>query len=77
MDIETKLVLTPEYDDAENPALSDPGAGESVLILGVDGPFNGRPSMNAFATLSELSSCAVIECLSRRCRKDGRCFCNR
>ena len=77
MSIEIRLVLTPENDDAENPALSEPGAGESVLILGVDGPFVGRPSMNALATFSELSSIAVIECRSRRCKKDGRCFCNR
>jgi hypothetical protein len=51
-----EVELTPENDEAENPALSDPGAGESVLILGVDGPFVGRPSMKALAILSELSS---------------------
>jgi len=56
MGMEMRLLLTPENDDAENPALSDPGPGESVLILGVDGPFVGRPSMNALATFSELSS---------------------
>jgi hypothetical protein len=36
----------------------------------------GRPSMNALATRSERSSCAVMECLRRRCRNDGRLRCS-
>jgi len=47
--------LTPESDEVEY-AGSDPGPGESVRILGVDGPFDGRASMNACAIFSELSS---------------------
>jgi hypothetical protein len=50
------LRLTPEKEEEENPWLSDPGAGESVRILGVEIPLLGRPSMKALATFSELSS---------------------
>ena len=64
--------------------LSAPGwssAGESTLELGPlpssigvrEFPFPFLPSINADAIFSDWSSWAVMECLSRRWRNEGRC----
>ena len=65
----------------DEPSPPFPKAGEStrdpVPLLPFPLPFSpladALPSMNVEAIFSESSSWAVIECLSRKCRNEGRC----